>query len=82
LGEPIPCKNEVIYLGVKFRSPSRVGLPWSLKLSSRIWETRSSRTHISFANLGVSHQDPTRHPPLLFSKLDRRTRVVLSPDLF
>jgi len=31
-GEPIPCKNEVTYLGVKFRSSARIGLPLSLKL--------------------------------------------------
>ena len=31
-GEPIPCRNEVTYVGVKFLAPSRIGGPWTLKL--------------------------------------------------
>jgi len=31
-GESLPVRNEVSYLGFKFRAPSRIGSPWSLKL--------------------------------------------------
>jgi hypothetical protein len=71
--EPIPCKDEFTYLGVKFRSPARIGLPWSLKLHVKDLGNAIRQRSLIFRRL---RSLIFRHP-----RLDRRTRAVLSPNL-
>jgi len=89
-GEPIPCRNEVTYPGVKFLAPSWIGVPWSLKLylkdlSNQIRQNPPILRHLGCPNsalCAMANIQPVFHLHLAagYREIGRLLALIHSPN--